>query len=165
MIVPGQCWFCGQPDTARHAWDCVPSRHTIRHLVEGLCTWLQNTWYMDRLVVRHVVKEMWGASYLIVWCMATTTDGFRQDGLSVATQDSIGVEFLKRVVDASMRLHKHRYTHREDSFRRKHPQLQTAKRWRHGLWECKNRGQKVGEEEGEREPEEEGSEAEPDEAD
>ena len=102
---------------------------------------------------------------MIVWCMATNTDGFRRDGLRVATQDSIGVQFLKRVVDASMRLHKHRYTHREDSFRRKHPQLQTAKRWRHGLWECKNRGQKVGEEEGEREPEEEGSEAEPDEAD
>ena len=86
--------------------------HVVRHLVGGLCTCLQNTWDMHRPVERHVVKEMWGASYSIVWCMATTTDGCRQDGLSVATQDSIGVEFLKRVVDASLQLHKYWYTHR-----------------------------------------------------
>ena len=64
-----------------------------------------------------------------------------------------------------MRLHKYRYTHREDYFRRRYPQLQTIKQWLHDLWECKNRGQKGGEEEGEQEPEKEGSEAESDEAD
>ena len=43
VIVPGQCWFCGQPNTVRHAWDCLPSKHIVRHLLEGLCTWLLNT--------------------------------------------------------------------------------------------------------------------------
>ena len=43
VIVPGQCWFWGQPNTVRHAWDCLPSKHIVRHLLEGLCTWLLNT--------------------------------------------------------------------------------------------------------------------------
>ena len=105
VLVPGLCWFCRQPDPVRHAWDCLPSRHIVWHLLKGLCASIGKTWYMDRQVERHIEKEMWGASYLVVWCMATTTEGFRQDNLSVATQDSIGVQFLKQVLDASMRLH------------------------------------------------------------
>ena len=35
VVVPGKCWFCGQPDTVRHAWDCVPTRHVVNHILEG----------------------------------------------------------------------------------------------------------------------------------
>lgn len=111
------------------------------------------------------MKETWGAGYLVVWCMATSTDGFRQDKLSVARQDSIGVQFLKRVLDASMRLHKYRYTHREDYFRGRYPHLPTIKQWLHDLRECKNRGQKGEEEDREHKPEGADDEADSEEAD
>ena len=52
-----------------------------------------------------MVGETRGASYIVVWCMATTTNAFKTEGLSVATQDSVGVQFLQQVVDAFMRLH------------------------------------------------------------
>ena len=120
---------------------------------------------MDREVEQHIVKEMWGASYIVVWCMATTTDGFRQDNLSVATQDSMGVQFLKQVVDASMRLHKYRYEHREVCFKEQYPNFHSIKLWLHDLRESKNRGQKGEEEEEEQEPEVTDDEADSDEAD
>ena len=91
----------------RHAWNCVPIRHVVGHLVQSGCAWLGQYWYVDRAVERNVGQEVWGASYIVVWCMATTTDGFHQDNLSVATQDSIGVQFLKQVIDASMKLHQY----------------------------------------------------------
>ena len=76
--------------------------------------------------------------------MATTTTGFHQEGLSVATQDSVGVQFLQQVVDASTRIHQYRYEHREVIFKGQNPHLkhQTIKTWLHGLWEGKNRGTK-----------------------
>ena len=147
VVVPGKCWFCGQPDTVRHAWNCLPTRHVVNYILEGWYTWLDQHWYADRVVDRAVVEETHGASYIVVWCMATTTTAFQTEGLSVATQDSVGVQFLQQVVDASMRLHQYRYEHREVAFREQNPHLQhhTLKSWLHGLWEEKNRGTKGGE--------------------
>ena len=105
VVVPGKCWFCEEPDTVRHAWDCVPTRHVVNHILESWYAWLDQHWYADRVVEKAVVEETRGASYIVVWCMATTTNAFRAEGLSVATQDSVGVQFLQQVVDASMRLH------------------------------------------------------------
>ena len=142
VVVPGKCWFCGHPDTVRHAWDCVPTRHVVNHILEGWYAWLNQHWYADRVVDRAMVGETRGASYIVVWCMATTTNAFQTEGLSVATQDSVGVQFLQQVVDASMRLHQYRYEHREVIFKGQNPHLkhQTIKTWLHGLWEEKNRG-------------------------
>ena len=153
VIVPGLCCFCRQPDTVRHAWDRLPSTHIVRHLLKGLCAWIQKTRYMDRQVERHIEKEMGGASYLVVWYMATTTEGFRQDNLSVATQDSMGVQFLKQLLDASMKLHRYRYEHCENYFRVQHLGLRAIKQWLHDHWENKNRGNKGGGEEEVEEPE------------
>ena len=168
VFIPGKCWFCGEPDTVRHAWDCLPTRHVVRHLVGGWCAWLGEYWYADRKVEQHVVKEAWGASHIVVWCMATTTNGFRQDSLSAATQDSMGVQFLRQVIDGSMRLHQYRYQHREAVFKERHPDLhtKTIRSWLHELLESKNKGKKeeVDEEE-EPDPEEEEEEADSDEED
>ena len=41
----------------------------------------------------------------------------------MATQDSVGVQFLQQVVDASMRLHQYRYEHREVIFKDQNPHL------------------------------------------
>ena len=76
--------------------------------------------------------------------MATTTDGVRQDSLSAATQDSVGVQFLTQVVDGSMRLHQYRYQHREAVFKERHPDLhtKTIRSWLPDLLESKNKGKK-----------------------
>ena len=114
------------------------------------------------------MKEVWGASYIVVWCMTTTTDGFRQDNLSVATQDSTGVQFLKQVIDASMRLHQCEYQHRKAIFKERHPKLhtKTIRSWLPDLWENKNKGKKGEEDQEEQqELEEVDDEADSDEAD
>ena len=71
--------------------------------------------------------------------MATSTDGFRKDGLSVDSAESMGVQFIKRDVDASIKLHHYWYTHREDYFRKKYPQLSSIRQWMHELWESKRK--------------------------
>ena len=87
--------------------------------------------------------------------MATSTEGFQIDGLSVATADSMGVQFLIQAVDASMRLHSYRYRRRQEFFRRQYPHMSTIGQWLHALLESKRKGK--GEEEND---EEEGLEGE-----
>ena len=50
------------------------------------------------------------------------------------------MQFLGRAVDASMKLHSYRYSHREVSFRRHYPRLATIRQWLHTLLESKRRG-------------------------
>ena len=76
----------------------------------------------------------------MVWAMATTTDGFRKDGLSVATPESMGVQFLKQAVEASVRLHTYRYEHRQEYFRRQYPHMSSIRQWLHTLLEGKRKG-------------------------
>ena len=87
-----------------------------------------------------VSKETWGSDYLVVWAMATTTDGFKEDKLSVASQQSMGVQFLRQAVDASMQLHSYRYSYTEEYFCRQYPQLATIKHWLHALLESRRGG-------------------------
>ena len=89
-------------------------------------------------------------------------DGFRRDGLSVATPESMGVQFLKQAVGASMRLHKYRNEHRQEFFRRHYPHMNSVRQWLHALLENKRKGRR---EEGYDEDEEitgEANEEEPD---
>ena len=74
--------------------------------------------------------------------MATATDGFREDGLSVATAESISVQFIKHAVDASIKLHQYQHTYREEYFREEYPRLSSIRQWMHKLWESKRRGRK-----------------------
>ena len=76
----------------------------------------------------------------MVWAVATTTDGFRKDGLSVATPESMGVQFLMQAGDASRRLHKYRNEHRQEFFRRKYPHMCSIRQWLHALLESKRKG-------------------------
>ena len=81
----------------------------------------------DHQTDEKVPKETWGSDYLVVWAMASLTDGFREDRLSVASSESMGLQFIRRAVDASMKLHLYRYTHPEVYFRRQYPRLATIR--------------------------------------
>ena len=57
---------------------------------------------------------------LVIWAMATKTQGFTADKLSTATRDSLGTQFLLKAVDASSRLWKIRYKLRDKEIRQRH---------------------------------------------
>ena len=159
VAIPGVCWFCGQPDTRRHAWDCYATIHVATFLWQGLREWIKIYWYCDRDTDRRIT---WGSDFLVVWAMATTTDGFKDDKLSVASKDSMGVQFLRQAVDASIRLHSYRYSHREVLFRKQYPQLATVWQWLHALLESRRRGDRLDDENPEAEQEDAASAADSD---
>ena len=107
---------------------------------DGLIDWIRKHWYCDRPTEKRLHMEAWGADFLVVWAMATTTDGFKKDGLSVATPESMGVQFLKQALEASMRLHKYRNEHRQEFFRRDYPHMNSIRQWLHALLEGKHKG-------------------------
>ena len=78
VTIPGTCWFCGPPDTRQHVWDCMPTIHVAAYLKRELRGWIRQYWYCDRQTDKKVEKETWGSDYLVVWAMATSTDGFRK---------------------------------------------------------------------------------------
>ena len=60
-----------------------------------------------------VRREVWSASHVVVWSMATATDGMKKERMPISTQDSIMVRFIKKVIDASIELYEHRAQRRE----------------------------------------------------
>ena len=44
VTIPGTCWFCGQPDTRQHAWDCAPNIHVAAYLRGQLSDWIRTHW-------------------------------------------------------------------------------------------------------------------------
>ena len=140
-------------------WNCVTAIHVSTYLRDQLRAWIQTNRYKDEQTDNRVAKETWGSDYLMVWAMATATEGFRKDSLSVATKDSMGMQFLKHTVDASVKLHQYRYTHRGPYSQEVYPQLSSTRQWMHDLWEGKSRGQKGGDEDPETGHGGEGSEA------
>ena len=138
--IPGACWFCGQPDTRMNAWVCPGTIEVVQFLRQELVDWISRYWYCDRKTDRKVSKEAWEADYLVVWAMATATDGFGDDKLSIATQDSMGVQFLRRAEDASIQLHLYRCRYREERFKESYPQLSSIRQWLRALLETKASG-------------------------
>ena len=70
--------------------------------------------------------------------MATATDGFVEDKLSFATKDSMGVQFLRRAVDASTQLHLYRCRYREERFKESYPRLSSIRQWLRALLAAKD---------------------------
>ena len=136
--IPGVCWFCQQPDTRMHAWVCPSTIEAAKFLRQELIDRISRYWYCGRKTDRQVSKETWGADYLVVWSMATATDGFEGDKLSIATKDSMGVQFLRRAVDASIKLHLYRCRYREERFKESYPKLSSIRQWLQALLETKD---------------------------
>ena len=154
VTIPDACWLCGCLDTRQHAWECMSTIDVARYPTDGLRDWVRKHWYCERRTDKGVEKETWGADFLVVWAMATSTDGLRTDKLSVATAESMGVQFLIQAGDAYMRLHSYRYTDRQEFFHRQYPHMSTIRQWLHTLLESKRKGK--GEEENDDEEGQEG---------
>ena len=103
-------------DTRIQAWVCEKTLGHAQSLIGGLVHRLRTHWYKKR-PGGDVQGECRDPESLMVWAMATKTEGFRADKLSTASQDSLGVQFLSEAITASIRLHEHRAQEREQALR------------------------------------------------
>ena len=77
-------------------------------LLDNLEDWLVSNWYKGRKSGEEVKRELRSASHVVVWSTATTTEGMKKEKMPAGTQDSVGVRYIKEVIDASMELYKYR---------------------------------------------------------
>ena len=115
------CPLCGRcPEDEFHAWRCTKTvRHAVR-LMEELANWLEDHAYMGRPGARHLDDEIHDPLCLVVWAMATKTQGFISDKLGTADQNSPGTQFLLKAVAVSSRLWKIRFRLRDKEICRRH---------------------------------------------
>ena len=64
--------------------------------------------------------EAYSPTCLVVWAMATKTEGFVMDRLGIADQDSPGTQFLIKAGAASASLWKERFKLRVEEIRHRH---------------------------------------------
>ena len=57
---------------------------------------------------------------MVIWAMATKTQGFTDDHVGTATKDSLGTQFLIKAVEASTKLWTERYKLRDRTSRSRH---------------------------------------------
>ena len=141
-----KCLLCGEKDTRVHAWLCNRTRaYPCTHL-KSLDAWLKTKWYKEEQGLR---EESRGPKCWVVWSVATKTEGFQVDKLSAAKEGSLGVQFLREAVTASMQLYEHRAKEREKAMRLRMNTTQTVRqvmvlqlrRWDKGEEESEDDGQ------------------------
>lgn len=118
VIWPDECALCRHQgrivqDTRIHAWQCPMTRLYAIALLEKLEDWLVSNWYKRRTDRDDIKRELWSASHIVVWPMATTTEGMKKEKMPVSTQDSVGGKCIKKVLDASIDLYEYRAQQRE----------------------------------------------------
>ena len=89
-----------------------------RSLPDGLVNWIEDHLYMGRPGIRHLEDEASDPACLVVWAMATKTQGFVSDEIGTADRESLGTQFLLQAVAASVRLWQIRFKLRDKEIRR-----------------------------------------------
>ena len=69
---------------------------------------------------RHLEDEISDPACLVVWAMATKTQGFLSDKMGTADRDSLGTQFLLKAVAASAHLWQICFKIRDKEIRRRH---------------------------------------------
>ena len=129
---PADCPFCRlqgnhEPDTRTHAWQCPGTRDHVDQLLEELYGRLKHNWYKSRGGEQLITREIWSATHVVIWTMATTTEAIKKEKIPVGGQDAMGVRFIRQVLDASINLHEHRAKCREEILKTQTGENQTLK--------------------------------------
>ena len=99
------CSLCGKcAEDELHAWRCTRTIRDAVRLRDGLLSWIEDHLYMGQPKARYLEDEAYDPSCMVVWAMATKTQGFVSDKMGTADRDSLGTEFLLKAVAASARL-------------------------------------------------------------
>ena len=89
-------------------------------LRDKLIVWLEDNLYMGSDCARSLADEVYSPTCMVIWAMATKTQGFADDHIGTATKDSLGTQFLVKAVKASAKLWTERYKLRDRASRRRH---------------------------------------------
>ena len=108
VTVAGFHWKSLILDTRMHAWVCSEMRLHAMEQMGALFAWLDMRWYKERRQKRHVQQQIWTAACIMVWAMATSTEGFKEEKFPTHGRDEWGVQYLRCAIDASIRMHEHR---------------------------------------------------------
>ena len=73
-----------------HAWRCTRTIRDAVRLRDGLISWVKNHLYMGRPGTRILEHEAYDPACMVVWAMATKTQGSVSDKMETADQDSLG---------------------------------------------------------------------------
>uniref|UniRef100_A0A7S1JEM0 Uncharacterized protein n=2 Tax=Eutreptiella gymnastica TaxID=73025 RepID=A0A7S1JEM0_9EUGL len=71
-------------------------------------------WYKARGDPRLITREVWSATHVVIWSMATATDAIKREKMPMSGQDTLGARFIRQVLDASINLHEYRAKCREE---------------------------------------------------
>ena len=115
------CPLCGrEQEDEEHAWRCSKTIRTITKLRDMLLCWLEDHLYMDGECARALENEIYSPTCMVIWAMATKTQGLAEDHVGTASRDSLGTQFLIKAVAASAKLWSERYKLRDRATRRRH---------------------------------------------
>ena len=121
------CPFCGRcPEDEFHAWRCTKTARDVVRLKDEPANWVEDHVYMRRPGARHLDDEIHDPAWLVVWAMATKTQGFVSDKMGTADQNSPGTQFLLKAVAASARLWQIRFKLRDKEIRLRHSMNMSA---------------------------------------
>ena len=101
-VLDTTCLLCGtQPETAPHLWACSAQSHEWGPARRRLAAWLDQKVGPRAAPVRH---QLWEPTVLEQWAAALRTPSMQLTHLECTGPHSLGTEFLRHVVEESIRI-------------------------------------------------------------
>ena len=101
-VLDTTCLLCGtQPETAPHLWACSAQSHKWGPARRRLAAWLDQKVGPRAAPVRH---QLWEPTVLEQWAAALRTPSMQLAHLECTGPHSLGMEFLRHVVEESIRI-------------------------------------------------------------
>ena len=111
-LLDTTCLLCGaQPETAPHLWACSAQAHAWGPARQRLAEWLDRRLGRRAAPVRH---QLWVPAALEQWAAALRTPSMQRAHLECAGPNALGTEFIRNVVEESIRVryhHAHAHAH------------------------------------------------------
>ena len=121
------CPLCGKYlEDEEHAWRCSRTIRDAVRLRDQLISWVEDHLYLGKPGARVLEDEADTPACMVVWAVATKTQGVISDKIGTADWDSLGTQFLLKAVAASARLWQIRFKLRDKEIRRRHGMIMAA---------------------------------------
>jgi hypothetical protein len=130
QTVSPECMLCGAAvETVGHGWTCRATEWVARANRQRLVDWLDRHVYRGREGPKSLKEAVYDPKAQEIWASGTATAEMKQDHLSIAARGSMGTQFLREAIQASMDLWSHRFKQREAALRAHHGSDMTLKKW------------------------------------
>ena len=130
QAVSPECMLCREGvETVGHGWTCRATEWLAGAARRRMVDWLDRHVYRGRGGQRALREAVYDGLCQQIWASGTVTAEVWADHLSVATKESLGVHFLRMVVQESIDLWAQRFKKREAVLRAHHGGDMTLKKW------------------------------------